>query len=164
MGSIPGPGTFTCFRWVQKKKETQQKMVKQYVSKIKHVEVPRWASKLRIQHCHCCGIGASPGIPLAMGTAKKKKERNQNITPGMLIFFLMNTYNMHNLKRSEEDYRPWNNELHLMRTLTMFRAIRHSVQPMSKSWLPAGVPIVAQRVKNPTSTHENAGLIPGLAQ
>ena len=26
------------------------------------------------------------------------------------------------------------------------------------------VPVVAQRVKNPTSVHENAGLIPGLAQ
>ena len=25
-----------------------------------------------------------------------------------------------------------------------------------------GVPIVAQQVKNPTSTHEDAGLIPGL--
>ena len=27
-----------------------------------------------------------------------------------------------------------------------------------------GVPIVAQRLKNPTSPHEDAGLIPGLAQ
>ena len=27
-----------------------------------------------------------------------------------------------------------------------------------------GVPVVAQRVKNPTSTHKNAGLIPGLTQ
>ena len=27
-----------------------------------------------------------------------------------------------------------------------------------------GVPIVAQRVKNPTSTHEDAGSIPGLTQ
>ena len=27
-----------------------------------------------------------------------------------------------------------------------------------------GVPIVAQRVKNPTSIHEDAGLIPGPAQ
>ena len=27
-----------------------------------------------------------------------------------------------------------------------------------------GVPIVAQRVKNPTSIHEDAVLIPGLAQ
>ena len=27
-----------------------------------------------------------------------------------------------------------------------------------------GVPIVAQRVKNPTSIHEDAGPIPGLAQ
>ena len=26
------------------------------------------------------------------------------------------------------------------------------------------VPLVAQRVKNPTSSHEDAGLIPGLAQ
>ena len=27
-----------------------------------------------------------------------------------------------------------------------------------------GVPIVAQQVKNPTSIHEDAGLIPGLTQ
>ena len=27
-----------------------------------------------------------------------------------------------------------------------------------------GVPIVAQQVKNPASIHEDAGLIPGLAQ
>ena len=27
-----------------------------------------------------------------------------------------------------------------------------------------GVPVVAQQVKNPTSIHEDAGLIPGLAQ
>ena len=27
-----------------------------------------------------------------------------------------------------------------------------------------GVPIVAQQVMNPTSTHEDVGLIPGLAQ
>ena len=27
-----------------------------------------------------------------------------------------------------------------------------------------GVPIVAQRVKNPTSIHEDSGLIPGFAQ
>ena len=27
-----------------------------------------------------------------------------------------------------------------------------------------GVPIVAQQVKNTTSTHENVGLIPGLSQ
>ena len=27
-----------------------------------------------------------------------------------------------------------------------------------------GVPIVAQQVQNPTSIHEDAGLIPGLAQ
>ena len=27
-----------------------------------------------------------------------------------------------------------------------------------------GVPIVAQQVKNPTSIHEDVGLIPGLAQ
>ena len=27
-----------------------------------------------------------------------------------------------------------------------------------------GVPVVAQRVKNPTSIHKNAGLIPGLTQ
>ena len=27
-----------------------------------------------------------------------------------------------------------------------------------------GVPVVAQRVKNPTSVHEDAGLIPGLPQ
>ena len=27
-----------------------------------------------------------------------------------------------------------------------------------------GVPVVAQRVKNPTSIHEDADLIPGLAQ
>ena len=27
-----------------------------------------------------------------------------------------------------------------------------------------GVPIVAQQVKNPTSTHEDAGSIPGLTQ
>ena len=30
--------------------------------------------------------------------------------------------------------------------------------------LTSGVPIVAQRVKNPTSIHEDEGLIPGLAQ
>ena len=27
-----------------------------------------------------------------------------------------------------------------------------------------GVPVVAQQVKNPTSIHEDVGLIPGLAQ
>jgi len=27
-----------------------------------------------------------------------------------------------------------------------------------------GIPVVAQRVKNPTSIHEDAGLIPGLTQ
>ena len=27
-----------------------------------------------------------------------------------------------------------------------------------------GVPVVAQQVTNPTSTHEDTGLIPGLAQ
>ena len=28
----------------------------------------------------------------------------------------------------------------------------------------AGVPVVAQRIKNPTSIHEDSGLIPGLTQ
>ena len=27
-----------------------------------------------------------------------------------------------------------------------------------------GVPVVAQQIKNPTSIHEDAGLVPGLAQ
>ena len=27
-----------------------------------------------------------------------------------------------------------------------------------------GIPVVAQRVKNPTSIHEDVGLIPGLAR
>ena len=27
-----------------------------------------------------------------------------------------------------------------------------------------GIPIVAQRIKNPTSIHEVAGVVPGLAQ
>ena len=27
-----------------------------------------------------------------------------------------------------------------------------------------GIPVVAQRCKNPTSVHEDVGLIPGLAQ
>ena len=33
-----------------------------------------------------------------------------------------------------------------------------------KQNLHGGVPAVAQRVKNPTSIHEDSGLIPGLAQ
>ena len=33
-----------------------------------------------------------------------------------------------------------------------------------KNYLVEGVPITVQRVKNPTSTHEDAGLIPGLSQ
>ena len=33
-----------------------------------------------------------------------------------------------------------------------------------RKWEIAGVPIVAQWVKNPTSIHKDEGLIPGLAQ
>ena len=36
------------------------------------------------------------------------------------------------------------------------------IRPLA--WEPQRVPIVARQVKNLTSIHENAGLIPGLAQ
>ena len=36
-----------------------------------------------------------------------------------------------------------------------------STKSLNRTWV---VPVVAQQVKNTTSTHEDAGLIPGLAQ
>ena len=39
-----------------------------------------------------------------------------------------------------------------------------SVNLFKKWYLILGAPIVAQQVKNPTSIHEDVGLIPGLAQ
>ena len=48
---------------------------------------------------------------------------------------------------------PWPRNFHMPRVW--------SKQKQNKS---PGVPIVAQRVKNPTSIHEDAGSIPGLAQ
>ena len=39
--------------------------------------VPLWLNRLRIQHCHCCGVGSIPGkgTPHAPGPDKKKKKR-----------------------------------------------------------------------------------------
>ena len=37
-------------------------------------------------------------------------------------------------------------------------------RPKKKKKFIFGVPLVAQQVKNPTSIHKDAGLIPGLAQ
>ena len=47
--------------------------------------VPWWHGRLRIQHCHrcglgyCCGKGLTPGWKLlcAMGVGKKKKKKSQ---------------------------------------------------------------------------------------
>ena len=43
----------------------------------------------------------------------------------------------------------------------LFRSSAYEVNAYLKD---KGVPFVAQQVKNPTSFHEDAGLIPGLAQ
>ena len=41
--------------------------------------VPWWVSRLRIQHCHCCGMGSVPGLGTSVGhgCSKKKKERKR---------------------------------------------------------------------------------------
>ena len=43
-----------------------------------------------------------------------------------------------------------------------YNSIAKKKNPIKK-WT-EGVPVAAQQVKNPTSIHEDAGLIPGLAQ
>ena len=42
--------------------------------------------------------------------------------------------------------------------------ILHIAKPGGSRALNVGFPIVAQQVKNPTSIHENTGLVPGLPQ
>jgi len=41
--------------------------------------VPRWYSRLKIQHCHCSVVGSIPGqeCPHASGSAKKKKRKKK---------------------------------------------------------------------------------------
>ena len=48
--------------------------------------------------------------------------------------------------------------------LILTKAVFHLHGPRLVLTYNPGIPAVAQRVKNPTSIHEDAGLIPGLAQ
>ena len=49
-------------------------------------------------------------------------------------------------------------------TLLLSSSITIVVMGLAKSMIRQGVPLVAQWLMNPTSTHEDVGLIPGLAQ
>ena len=45
-----------------------------------------------------------------------------------------------------------------------FQSVRSTLLVQSQKSKVTRVPIVSQQVKNPTSIHEDSGLIPGLAQ
>ena len=51
-----------------------------------------------------------------------------------------------------------------LRAKTEIFCRRNSVSRLNIEILSDGVPLVADWVKNPTSIHEDAGLIPGLVQ
>ena len=107
--------------------------------------VPWWPIGLRIQHFHCCGTGLIPGLgtstchrhSIAGGEKKKEKRHRPTITKPILTTL-----------RSPCAYP--------------FRFCIHKYIDILKA--KHGVPVLALWVKNLTSIHEDAVLIPGFTQ
>ena len=70
-------GTSICHRHIWKTKKTKKEKKK----KKANLEVPWWYSSLRIQACHCCGLGLIPGPRTSSccrcGQKKKKKKKKK---------------------------------------------------------------------------------------
>ena len=140
--------------------------------------VPWWLSRLRIWHCHCCGLGSipGPGTSACWGNSQKKKKKKKKrewkfkglrraktnrkkSKVGGLTIPDLRTYSkatvikkvLHCCKDRQIYSRNWHNTVNQL----YFNNNNNKKKDMSCR--------CGAEEMNPTSIHEHAGSIPGLA-
>ena len=154
--------------------------------------VPWWLSRVKICHCHHCGLGPSCGLgsilskdlPHALGIAKKErrkegKERKEErgwyiLLPffpyrsllWLLIFWPFEYFCNKSpaLNFLFEIPRVASVEKPQLYRAQFLRGQSTAREGGYYDSASTGVPMVAQQLTNPTSIHEDSGSIPGLVQ
>ena len=79
---VKDPSVVTTVAWVQSLAQELPYAASAAKKKQKTPDCGRslTASWLKIQHCHCSGVGRSQELPHAVGTTKNKQTDRQNMT------------------------------------------------------------------------------------